>query len=207
MRLLTPLGAILLTIAVCPRALYPQDSPIYLNDNGNIPDQLQGQKGKAPNRAKKRPMVTPAPWSYYETHINHGGGIKHDLGTGEYYIELRNHRAVCLELPDGKKIDLTTHAKWTLTSVSKKDKAVITSDGINNKHIHIDPGKYMGYNPPWDMDDPDPDDVPNGKNNQMTAGDFNGTKYGMLPGQSFIIHYCGPKGCLGGAGGNTDQCK
>src|SRR5712692_8807946 len=97
MRLLTTLCTILLTIAFCQRAAHAQDSPIYLNDNGNIPIEIEGKRGKAPSKAKKRPRgvrtVHPSIW---ETHIHHDGGIRYDPKTKEFFIEVANYRAVCL---------------------------------------------------------------------------------------------------------------
>jgi hypothetical protein len=139
----------------------------------------------------------------YETHIKHLGGIEHSPQTGEYYIELtKDYRPVCLELPDGNKIDLTTKLQWRLTSLSHKDNAVISSNGSN--HIHIDPGADMLYNPPYDMDDPDQSDVLKGKKNQMIGARFNDTTYDEIRNKSFIIHYCGSNGCLDDK--KTDQC-
>jgi hypothetical protein len=203
MRLLTPL---LLTIALCPRPARAQDSPIYLNDNGGIPLDTKDGKSKTPPKAGKRPPSSnTAPWSYNETHIYYKGSIKNQHS--EYYIEDPGYRAVCLELSDGRKIDLTTNSNWTLASISDQDKAEISSDGKLNNHIHIEPGKTMWYNPPHDMDDPDPLDIPHGTKNQLKGAKFNRRAYPYIPYQSFIIHYCGPNpGCLGGDDGQTEQC-
>jgi hypothetical protein len=208
MRLLTPLCLILLTIAFCPRATYAQDSPIYVNDNGNVPFQTEGQKGKTKTKTTARPNSTrAAPWSFFETHIDYeyGQGIQNK--NKEFYIEEpgSKSKAVCLEYPNRSKILLATGAPWTLKTKSDKDQATLSSDGTANTHIHIDPGATMGYNPPYHMDDPDPDNVAFGKKNQMKAAVFNGGQPVPLPrNHSFIIHYCGPSGCDDESG--VDQC-
>ena len=197
MRLLTPL---LLTMALCPRATRAQDSPIYLNDNGNIPLEKNGPGSKA----KKRPKSSKAaPWSFFETHIHYDKSIQHI--NDEYFIDDAGYRAVCLDTPDKHHLDIPANKKWTLKSLSQQDTAEISS--VGNSHIHIEPGKSMGFNPNHDMDDPDPANILLGTKNQMTGAEFNGTPYPEIRGKSFIIHYCGPDpGCLGGKDGKTEQC-
>lgn len=202
MRLLTPLCTVLLTIAFCSCAAHAQDSPIYINDNGNIP--LEGQKRKPPSKAKKRPKDAKAgPWSFTETHIHHANGIRYE--NNEYFIELTGYKAVCLEYPNGNKTYFKDGAPWRLTTLSSKDNTTISS-GNGNNHIHIDPGATMSYNGP-DMDDPDPNDIQRGTKNQMIGAVFNGATLSYPTNTSFIIHYCGPdKDCLGGKDGKTPQC-
>jgi hypothetical protein len=217
MRLLTPLCTILLTIALCC-ASYAQCSPIYLDDNGGVPIEF-GKQGSASGKAKKLPkdLKTVQP-SYFETHIHYHGGKKYDdqiqynAKTKEYFIDRPNYHAVCLETPSGDKIDLATNKRWILNSIAEMDNTFISSDGMNNKHIHIDPGKNMGFRPNdmTNLDDPDPAG-PNGKKNQMISAKFrpsdsdDGTTYEQISLKTFIIHYCGPAGCIGDDG-KTDQC-
>jgi hypothetical protein len=212
MRLLTPLCTIFLTIGFCSRASYAQCSPIYLDDNGNIPLELKGKRPKVPPKAKKRPkgLKTVKP-SLYETHIHYDGGSQYDgqiqnnVKTKEFFIEEPDHQAVCLELIDGTKIDLATKKRWRLTLQSEQDNTVISSDGVKNNHIHIDPGGSMGYRPSYDLDDPDPANPVNGTNNQMSGADFNGTPLKYTRGQYLIIHYCVSTDCHDKDG--ADQCK
>jgi hypothetical protein len=199
MKLLTPL---LLTIALCARAARAQDSPIYLNDNGGVPLDSEGGKGKGPK--KRPPSSDNAPWSYNETHIHYDKSIQHN--NGEYSIDDTGYRAVCLDTSDGHHIDIPPNTKWSLKSLSHQDSATIGSKK-GNSHVHIKPGKTMWYNSPNDMDDPDPADIPHGTKNQLTGAKFNGMPYPHVPGKSYIIHYCGPDpGCLGGVDGQTEQC-
>jgi hypothetical protein len=195
MRLLTPL---LLTIALCPRAARTQDSPIYLNDNGGVPLESKGGKGKRP------PSSDTAPWSYVETHIHYDKSIQHKHG--EFFIDDTGYRAVCLDTSDGHHINIQPKTSWKLKSLSQGDSAEISSAG--NSHIHIEPGPSMWYNSPNDMDDPDPSDIPHGTMNLLKAAKFKRTRpYPHVIGQSYIIHYCGPNpGCLGGDDGQTEQC-
>lgn len=203
MRLLMPL---LLTIALCPRAARAQDSPIYLNDNGGVPFIIENKGGKTPPKTKKRRKSSKtAPRGQYETHIHYDGNIMPE-STG-FYIKDDGYRAVCLETPRGDKIDLATNKTWRLTSISEQDNTVISADGIENNLIHIYPGKTMGSNLPHDLDDPDPKDPVNGRKNLLTGADFNGNGYGHIRNKSFLIHYCGSNGCVGGPYGHTeDSC-
>jgi hypothetical protein len=195
----------LLTIAFSARTAHAQDSPIYVNDNGNVPFENQGQKGKSTTKNKSPKAVRTVQPTNQETHINYVGGIQYS-GT-EYFIEGKKYQAVCLEKPDGTKISLATVAPWRLTTLSRDDNAVIGGNGDDNNHIHIDPGKTMGYRPPNDMDDPD--DPAHGKKNQMTGAVFitgltNQSIPYSSPTHSIIIHYCGPAGCVDPKG--VDQC-
>jgi hypothetical protein len=214
MRLLTPLCMILLTTAFCPRA-HAQDSPIIINDNGNIPLETEGKQGTA-LKTKKRPKVAKSvtPKSLHETHINYE--YKHGIQykNKEFFVEELGYQAICLDTADGgSKIYVADAVPWSLTTLSSKDNAVVRSSGMDNNHIHIDPGKSMKHDPPHDLHDPDPDDVPNGKKNQLTGAVVIGFNGALTSNQSFgystwtkpfIIHYCGPGGCFNDKG--IDQC-
>ena len=210
MRMLAPLGTVLLTASLWAPAVHAQDSPIIINDNGNIPlqnqsqvqTQAQGGRRKAPPKAKKRSRLPPSgSWSQYETHINHscGAGIQHNYINNEFLIKYKNYLAVSLDTPDGHHLDLKNEAPWTLTL--QPDQTKIKSGGNDHKdnnHIHIDPAPGMKLDPPWDMDHPDPNDM-NGTATQLTGIVFDGavTKNTPYSGNSFTIHYCGPSGCTG----------
>jgi hypothetical protein len=207
MRLFAPLCTTLLTITFCLRAAHAQDSPIIINDNGNVPLTTQGQINEAALKAKKKGKKTPqVTVSLSETHINSKGGIQYK--NKEYFVELPSYQAVCLDTPDGNKIYLVNETPWRLTTQSILDNAVIRT--TDNKHIHIDPGKTMKYRPPNDMDDVDPTNPTSGKKNQLIGGIFNGHltnetyNYNTYK-NPFIIHYCGgATGCVDDHG--VDQC-
>jgi len=199
MRLLTPLCTILLTLSFSQRAVRAQDSEIIINDNGGVP--LENQRRKAP--AKKRKKAASCQWSTSETHIHYEKGIQYK--DGEYFIEYNDgqadYTAVCLQTSDGQTFDLRNGLNWRFTTLARDDNSVISSS--NNHHIHIDAGKTMSYCAPNDMDDPD--DTQKKKKNQLEGARFKDKGLDYLDYKHpFIIHYCGPKGCLDQKG--VDQC-
>src|ERR1051326_1095482 len=76
MRLFTSVTTILVTLAFSAYVVCAQDSPIIINDNGNIPLILQDTINKSSltkkkgRGAQKRP---PGSWSFYETHVHFEG--------------------------------------------------------------------------------------------------------------------------------------
>jgi hypothetical protein len=207
MRLLTFASTILLTGAFCLGAVHAQDSPIYLNDNGGVPFETEGQKGKAPGKSKntQQGTRTKTPGTQ-ETHVHYEGpnGIRQNLDKS-YYVQGDTYKAVCLETPDGNKISLADKAPWSLISVSATANLVISS--ADNTSVRIDPGPHTKPRRTTDLDDDDPK---GGTATQLIGAIFrfldisDWYPYYSAKNQ-FQIHYCGPKNCLG-ADGKTDNC-
>ena len=195
------------TLALSACFALAQDSPIIINDNGNVPIELKDRKQK-PTIKSRRPMTrAKTNWSYYETHIYYDGpqGIQQNGASKEIFIEEPGYKAVCFQDTDGKKYLLAGEEPWTFTTKSMLDSSVIRLIGPN--HVRIDMGRTMQYNPPNDLDDPDPTG-PNGKRNQLNGGVFSGAHTPNHPSgyrNGFVIHYCGPQGCKDDYG--KDQCK
>lgn len=209
-RLLAPLVTMAMSTAFCPRAAHAQDSPIIINDNGNVPLETQGRKAAAGKKSGGKTVVARRPGTYSatETHVHYEDLHGIQQKNGETFIEEQGYKAVCLEHVNGVKILLPTTFAWRLYTLSDGDNAVLSSDGRTNNHIHIDLGKSMYYNPPADLDDPDPSDIPNGKKNDLSGLLLSGGSalhwYTYQSLRNFRIHYCGPTGCKDGGG--VDQC-
>jgi hypothetical protein len=202
MKLLTPLLTLLVVAAWHPRASYAQDSPIIVDDNGNVPEELYtqgaktGKTGKQPNNAKTaHALANDAP----STHISHNdNGIKALDAKGEHSVQIPGYQAVCLTGPGIAPIYLANETPWKLTTFPN-DKTFIRTDDGDNSLIHIHPGPGMRL-------------LPNnmhlldlGTRKQLTGARFEGAvtnsqtltyTQNQEPPQMYTIHYCGPlPGC------------
>jgi hypothetical protein len=195
MRKFLPLLPLLLT-ALAPCASYAQDSPIIIDDNGNVPLPL-GKPGKPGKKSSKATKSS----SSGLTRINYMGGIKSD--SGEYLVKADGYQAVCMDTANGQKVYLVNENPWKFTT--QPDNAVIHADGQDNQNIHIHLGKNMKASGSNDLLD---------KTNQLTGAVFGGNLTSatqlsyqpqQMPPQMFIIHYCGSSGCIDPKT-NVDQC-
>ncbi len=210
MKLLTSFAAVAATLAFGSYAAHAQDSPIYLSDNGNLPDML-GARGKASGPADARSKAQggdSVKWNDHETHVAYPSTtdkIQQGPNRSYYFVDDGKSVAVCFETPGGDKFRLDDDGPWSLITISRKDNLAFSSSAGDTR-VRIDPAANTAWRDANHLDDVDPTGGMNAKLMGVLLGW--GTSFQWYPNDNdkkpFVIHYCGKNGCtLDG----VDRCK